>query len=149
MFILQASGSMLWSYLPDAIDKTSGNRRQSHLYNPQYYPPEVSYRPPPKGDGTYYPDVSFTNAPTDGFNLDISDAWGCGSFLNPCRASYSGRKSINLSKEFRATWNHKQYSTGTAGPYFIGDTGRAHYYKLLKDHVIGGRACKDESNWDR
>src|SRR5690625_1205017 len=52
MFILDDSGSMLWSYLPDAIDKTSGNRRQSHLYNHQYYNPEVSYRPPPTGGGT-------------------------------------------------------------------------------------------------
>src|SRR5690625_4108263 len=126
MFILDDSGSMLWSYLPDSIKHHSGHRLQSHLYNAQYYNPDITYTPPPRGDGTYYPDSDFEWAPTDGFNTSISDAWGCTNTANnwyACGSNNNNRTHVNPSEEFQATWNHKQYSTRDHRLYFVGSKG--------------------------
>ncbi|TVP55392.1 MAG: hypothetical protein EA349_09485 [Halomonadaceae bacterium] len=56
----------------------------SVLHNPMYFNPDATYDPPLRGDGTTsYPDVSFTNAPVDGYNPGSSS-------------------SINLSNNYRA-----------------------------------------------
>lgn len=42
---LDDSGSMAWSYAPDAISGNSANRAgRSNTFNPMYYSPDVTYR---------------------------------------------------------------------------------------------------------
>jgi type IV pilus assembly protein PilY1 len=75
LFVLDDSGSMSWSYMPDAVfdDPPTGDPLgwtgltdkvgyRNHLCNTVYYNPNTKYLPPRKADGTSYPDASFTNA---------------------------------------------------------------------------------------
>lgn len=109
-FILDASGSMSWSYMPDNIGRralnasdatlntitsdsaysclTSGWKKglTSSAYNKLYYDPATTYSPPLKADGTSMPNASYTGAWLDGFTTS------------------SG--TLDLSKQYQATWGH-------------------------------------------
>lgn len=72
-FILDDSGSMVWSYVGDEVvargyEKTIGYR--SALCNKIYYNPAVKYPVPVKPDGSVYPQQIFTAASYDGFSAD-------------------------------------------------------------------------------
>ena len=72
-FILDDSGSMLWSYAGDEVvergyEKTVGYR--SHRCNKSYYNPAVTYPVPVTSDGSAYAAQSFTAARYDGFNSE-------------------------------------------------------------------------------
>ena len=104
MFVFDDSGSMRWGFMPDSLDNHfnvgncsnsnqgwyageylcfyfSNNNRQflaSNYLNKQYYDPSQQYLPPPKGDGSDYPSVSFIDAPVNGYDnnspkLNLSD----------------------------------------------------------------------------
>jgi len=96
MFVLDDSGSMESTYIPDVAAlfafKDNGADRYgfaSPACNGMYYNNDIDYAPPVKADGTRYPEHPFTAAPTDGFNLaspvrDLSSQfraadWGCDS----------------------------------------------------------------------
>ena len=69
MFVLDDSGSMDWSYMPD----TANNFRQNYGYsssqcNGVYYDPSVTYTPPVDSTGTSYANATFTAAWNDGFD---------------------------------------------------------------------------------
>ncbi len=68
MFILDDSGSMAWSYMPDEIN---GNTNVYALYSAQCnglaYDPTVTYSPPITSTNTNYANASFTAAKTDGY----------------------------------------------------------------------------------
>lgn len=70
MFLLDDSGSMQWSYLPDTsfdrnYHKYIGYR--SYQCNKLAYNPNVTYTPPYYADGTTYPNSSINAAFYDGF----------------------------------------------------------------------------------
>ena len=72
-FILDDSGSMVWSYVGDEVvdrgyEKAIGYR--SALCNKIYYNPAVKYPVPVKADGSFYPQQSFKAAQYDGFSAD-------------------------------------------------------------------------------
>lgn len=70
--ILDDSGSMAWDVMPDwpyLSDQSADGLRSSDI-NGVYYNPEVTYTPPPKADGTLYPDADFNDAWIDGFNTN-------------------------------------------------------------------------------
>lgn len=68
MIILDDSGSMGWTHLPDHVrDLRSKVGYKSSQCNGTYYNPAITYLPPLRADGTRMPDVSFTNAPYDGY----------------------------------------------------------------------------------
>lgn len=75
MFILDDSGSMGYSYMPDEAGVYDGNGvlgdnygyRSAHC-NGLAFNPTLPYTPPVRADGSSYPDVAFTAAPDDGFN---------------------------------------------------------------------------------
>jgi len=69
MFILDNSGSMSNNYMPDDMSNIGRYGFWSSQCNGVAYDPSasVSYAPPIKADGTSYPDVSFNNAPSDGY----------------------------------------------------------------------------------
>ena len=68
VLMLDDSGSMDNDYMPDDLSDTSlGGKRNSGI-NGVYYNPTVTYTPPPKADGTLYPNSpSITGAYKDGF----------------------------------------------------------------------------------
>jgi type IV pilus assembly protein PilY1 len=75
LFVLDDSGSMTWTYLPDAARDFRGSYGyQSSQCNGVYYDPNVTYHAPVTsavpllGVPTRYTDASFTAALDDGFN---------------------------------------------------------------------------------
>lgn len=95
LFILDDSGSMRWGFMPDELAPASGQRlsedcvdkasygnddfcaldSDSHslavlaspAFNTIYFNPNATYDPPIRSDGSRYPNVSFNNAPLDGY----------------------------------------------------------------------------------
>jgi len=70
VLMLDDSGSMAWDYMPDwgYLSSTSNDAVRNASINGTYYNPNVTYSPPPKADGTFYPaQTSITSAYTDGF----------------------------------------------------------------------------------
>jgi type IV pilus assembly protein PilY1 len=68
MFILDASGSMDSSFMPDSAQSYDGDvGGKSHLCNTIYYNPGFTYPPPVNADGTSFPIASFTGAERDPF----------------------------------------------------------------------------------
>ncbi len=122
---LDDSGSMAWSYAPDAISGNSANRAgRSNTFNPMYYSPDVTYRTPKKisfsggqvvvKDYIYGTDYSFTSAPVVGF-------------------SPTGTKT-NLETQYRVMWSNNTGSSScpsgvyTPGQCSSGNT-HAHYFE--------------------
>lgn len=68
LVILDDSGSMDWEYMPDDANYASG---RFGLFSPQCngvaYDPNIKYAPPLQPNGTTYPNATFTNAWTNGF----------------------------------------------------------------------------------
>jgi type IV pilus assembly protein PilY1 len=74
VLMLDDSGSMKYDVMPDydyLSDKSADALIDSKV-NGLYYDPTVTYAPPPKADGTFYPDSSFTAAPINGFDTSAS-----------------------------------------------------------------------------
>lgn len=73
MFILDDSGSMADSFMPDELsDKTSWYGYWSSQCNGLAYDPSYVYRPPVTSTGESYPNITFTSAPSDGFDNSSS-----------------------------------------------------------------------------
>jgi type IV pilus assembly protein PilY1 len=87
MFILDNSGSMENSYMPDEMSSSGRYGYWSAQCNGVAFDPGYNYEPPVKADGTAYPDVNLRAAPADGFtnlgstqrNSSTSLAVGIGS----------------------------------------------------------------------
>ncbi|GAB3784407.1 pilus assembly protein [Dyella agri] len=74
VLMLDDSGSMDWDYMPDwsYLSSTSNDAVRNANVNGTYYNRNVSYAPPVKADGTFYPNSpGLTTAYKDGF-LDTS-----------------------------------------------------------------------------
>ena len=109
MFVLDDSGSMDWSYMPDA----AGNFNQNYGYssgqcNGVYYDPTVTYTPPIDSTGASYANSTFTAAWVDGYN--------------------TGSGTTNLSTSFKA-----HSSDAGAAAYYYNYTG-AQTTAALKDY---------------
>lgn len=80
MFILDDSASMGWEYLPDNMGDNDSDLDaygyKSIQCNGVAYDPDYDYTAnrPVKADGTMYPNVPFTAAPSDGFQLSLSSS---------------------------------------------------------------------------
>lgn len=69
MFILDDSGSMAWSYMPDEANDFNGDYGYaSSQCNGVYYNPNIVYRPPVDANGTSYSNSSITAAWINGFD---------------------------------------------------------------------------------
>lgn len=98
MFILDDSGSMQWSFMPDSVKDNGYVNKigyRSYLCNKAYYNPNITYTPPVDSTGAAYPAASFTAAPFDGF---------------------SGSVTVNLSTSFMA-WRSTSSSPATPSGY--------------------------------
>lgn len=69
LFVLDNSGSMSWTYLPDAANnfRTNSGYHSSHC-NAVYYNPAITYLPPLDSAKAAYLDASFTAARDSGFD---------------------------------------------------------------------------------
>lgn len=76
LFILDDSGSMAWTHMPDDKDDLGSSVTFDYGYygyrssqcNSVYYDPALTYEPPQKADGSYYANASFTAAWNDGYD---------------------------------------------------------------------------------
>ncbi len=120
-FILDDSGSMLWSYMPDGInsDRTT-KRAKSSAYNTIYYNPEVTYALPLDEDGDPLAEPNFESAWMDGYKHN--------------RGDYT--PTVNLSKFFRPTWRYF-YGSGSS---YAASAQQAFYY------VYDDEGCGDKNN---
>lgn len=106
MFVIDDSGSMYWSYMPDGIRSiATANRAKSVTINKVYYDPTFTYQPPIDHNGNSLGNASFTAAWFDGY------------------ASNRSASTVNLSTSFRPTW-HYSYSTDA----YAGAAEPAYYY---------------------
>ena len=66
-FILDDSGSMGYTYMPDAVPGTTPTNiaNQAYTRNTIYYNPNNTYRPWQGADGSYFPDTPYTAAWND------------------------------------------------------------------------------------
>lgn len=93
LFILDDSGSMGWTHLPDHVENMAGRYGyKSAQCNGIYFNPGVNYSPPVKADGTPYPNAIFTSAKYDGFN--------------------AGSSTVDLSTAYRAYDNTTSFGNG-------------------------------------
>jgi len=76
LFVMDTSGSMNWSYMPDDLGVSQNASDQPYTtwygyWSPQCngvaYDPTATYNPPLKADGTAYANASFTAAWSDGY----------------------------------------------------------------------------------
>lgn len=81
LFLLDNSGSMNWSYMPDNLGKSSSGTDEPYTdwfgyWSPQCngvaFDPSADYPPPLKADKTSYPAASFTAARSDGYDTNSS-----------------------------------------------------------------------------
>lgn len=91
---------------------TNQNYLASSHVNQQYYNPDITYAPPPRGDGTYFPNSNFNDAWVDGY-------------------AQSGSK-IDLATNYRAIIND---AAGTGIARFTishnADAGQAFYFRFV------------------
>ena len=88
LFVMDSSGSMNWSYMPDNLGVSSsitnqpydghGGRANWYGYwsaqcNGIAFDPTADYSPPRRANGTFYPNVAFTAAPVDGYAYDLDN----------------------------------------------------------------------------
>lgn len=125
LFIIDDSGSMAWSHIPDAIvgvcnsssSQDNRARGRSYDYNLMYFNPDKP--------GGYLPPVDLINGtnPNDRLpNADFNDAWIDGYF-----ASTSNR--VNLETSFRATWRWP-WRSNTHSEAYCGAAGAPDYYRF-------------------
>ncbi|TVO57338.1 pilus assembly protein, partial [Denitromonas halophila] len=113
LFVLDDSGSMDWSFMPDGIYSYHNTKRaKSSYYNKIYYDPTATYLPPLDQDGVSRGNSSFTSAWKDGYS------------------SNRGTNTVNLSTSFRPTWYYAGYSNeysanSQAAFYYVFNAGNA------------------------
>lgn len=117
LFVLDDSGSMSWTYMPDEADNfrgSSGSREYGYFSsqcNGVYYSPNITYNPPLNADGTSYAAASFTAARDNGFD--------------------SGSTARNLNSEFHPNRFVPESANSTYGGSYtddpIGPTGAFYY----------------------
>lgn len=94
-FILDDSGSMRWTHMPDQADDFAGRYGFASTHcNGIYYNPNVTYTPPVDSSGTSYANQSFTAAAIDGYGLITG--------------------TVDLSVGFRAAINNEIQATITS-----------------------------------
>jgi len=99
MFILDDSGSMAWTHMPDQADDFAGRYGFASAHcNGIYYNPNITYRPPVDAAGNSFSNQSFTAAQVDGYGVNSTS-------------------TVNLSSSFRAAINAEVQANITTDAY--------------------------------
>lgn len=94
IYLHDDSGSMFWSFMPDVVYFSSGQRRTRWSgFNNVYYNPNAVYLPPRNHENVSLGNASFTNAWTNGYELDAG-------------GGHTSSK-VNLRENFRPTWYYE------------------------------------------
>lgn len=93
MFILDDSGSMDWEFMPDDMSASNTYGYRSAQCNGVAYDPSYTYSPPVRPDGTSYPNVNFSAAPADGYNLTVESTRSSSTSLT----FGTGSKTLTIS----------------------------------------------------
>lgn len=121
MFVLDDSGSMVWTHMPDdnndagstvAFDYGYYGYRSSQC-NGVYYNPAFTYKPPIGADGTIYLNASFTAAWVDGYKKSSGTVNLSSNFTAETDSSgtaayyyrYSGAQDTAAEKDYNSTTN--------------------------------------------
>lgn len=139
LFVLDDSGSMEWSFMPDGIYGYYNTRRaKSSTFNKIYYDPAITYTPPLDQNGVSLGNASFSGAWYDGYDIQ----------------NRNGNKT-DLRYYFRPTWYYPGYSTaysGSAEPAYYyeyssicGNTSNDNCY--TKRVVVGTSQEQNFANW--
>lgn len=134
MFILDNSGSMNWSYMPDDLGVSSNATDEAYLnwygyYSPQCnglaFDPNTTYAVPVDALGNEYGAISVTSAPPDGYvtstsKKDLRDNYyyiysGTETAMNWEYTSSGVKTDTNFYKECSAKINRDSYSTSDPG----------------------------------
>lgn len=111
MFVLDDSGSMTWTYMPDTVVNFHGKYGyQSSQCNSVYYNPNITYTPPKKSDGTNFPDATFTAANDNGFDTSSNST----NLDSAFRANRFEPEAANTTYN---SSNYKPYLYSSLGPY--------------------------------
>lgn len=106
---LDDSGSMTSGFVPDALSSYASTKRyKAASFNPLYYDPTATYTPPPKYDGTFYPNSSYSAAWLNGFD--------------------STRGTVNLTNNYYATSSYNPSSTSQSNATTSGVSAKGYYY---------------------
>lgn len=120
MFILDDSGSMGWSYMPDELGDWQSNPYYGKYgyWSPQCnglaYDPNVTYSPPVQANGTSFANMSYTSAKDDGFVSSSANVNLTGSYYY-----------VYTGSEPRLSWKYD--SSGNV------DTTTAFYRECMSD----------------
>lgn len=176
MFVLDNSGSMAWTYMPDSANDFRGNYGYSSNHcNGVYYNPATTYSPPVKADGTSYPNATFSAALNDGYNTsstttDLRTNFQVDPNVSSAPAFYYVYKGTQTAESQRTYYDtsstfytecdstnntlfiKKDVSTGTSG---VGNTDErqnfANWYSYYRTRILmmktsSGLAFKDIDN---
>jgi len=115
MIILDDSGSMSFSYMPDDAVAFHGKYGYvSSQCNSVYYDPDATYSPPVAADGSPYSDAVFTAARDDGFD-STSTARDLNSGFTANRFSPDSANNAYSSSTYKSA---QYYALGPTGAYY-------------------------------
>ncbi|HSI44460.1 MAG TPA: PilC/PilY family type IV pilus protein [Methylotenera sp.] len=134
LFVLDNSGSMSFTYLPDKADDFRGAYGyHSSQCNAIYYNPNITYLPPLDANKNAYPDATFTAAKDSGFDSstttrDLNSQFTANRFEpDAANTAYSGFGSSAggalgpygaFYYDYSGTVTNKNYSSSTS-PFYI------------------------------
>ena len=122
MFIIDDSGSMNLSFLPDSICNLGDtNRAKSATVNGLAYNPNVTYSPPVNANGESLGDSPFNAAWQNGYALPHPTS-GTISSTGP---------RVNLNSQFRPTWSGSSTGCSDSDVYKGTAQEAAYYYKFI------------------
>ncbi len=105
VFLLDDSGSMTWSYMPDAISGDHDDvRGLAFRRNRLAYNPWITYLPPLDYQGNSLPGSPYTGAWDDGFREYRSTVAG-GGVAYACT-----NRTVDLSSSYRPSWHYAESS---------------------------------------
>ena len=129
MFVLDDSGSMSFTYLPDTAVKFHNHYGYlSSQCNGAYYNPNITYLPPLDSTGASYPNASFNAARSNGFDSTSAPDNLGSQFIANRFVPESANTTYNYAQ-------YKPYLYSSLGPY------AAYYYTYS-----GTQTTKDYSN---
>jgi type IV pilus assembly protein PilY1 len=134
LFVLDDSGSMSWSHMPDSIFDDPGQAvnwqvtaegglgwtglldkvgYRNHLCNTIYYNPNIKYLPPRKANGASHPNALFTDAEEDPY-------------------TQPGSNKVDLGSKFRAFTDKTCWNSGQSCSNYYDEKEQAAYYYRWK-----------------
>lgn len=149
MYILDDSGSMNSTYMPDDANNFQGRYGySSNQCNGVYYNPAISYLPPVDASGVSYANAAFSAAWTNGYNTgagttNLSTSFKVDSSLTAQAAfyyTYSGTQTTARQKDYfntNSTFYKECNSTSGSAP------GNAVFSKV----TVGAAEQQNFANW--